>query len=311
MNCSILTDSYGRTITDVRAALTNKCNLKCVYCHSEGECINGCQRHDSSNIIEKDDLIELLNILTDLGVKTIKLTGGEPLLRKDLCDIIRAIPKSVNVSLTTNGILLSKYAEDLKEAGLSRVNVSLDSLNPETYKRISGFDMLSKVLDGIEAALSAGLVPVKINMVVLPGINDNEIDDFIEFVKGKENMILQFIELMDINGWTDSIGETDYSSTEIVKHLEERFMKEAEIIATRKMHHRKIYMLDGTKIEVVRPMHNAEFCANCNRLRITSDGFLKPCLLKSGNEVNIAGIHGEDLKKAISDAVKNRCPFFT
>lgn len=307
----ILTDSFNRTISNVRIAVTSACDLRCIYCHREGEGENGCTRDDRTSQMTKEEIAELIGVFAELGIKTIKLTGGEPLLRPDLPDIIRSIPSHIESSLTTNGTHLAKLADQLKAAGLSRVNVSLDTMDRETYKKITGRDRLKDVLDGIDAALNAGLIPVKLNMVVLKGMNDHEIDDFLAFVRARgENLILQIIELMDMNGWTDDMDPAVHGNAELVADLEKKFAKYSSQVTTRRMHHRKKYLVDGAQVEVVRPMHNPEFCANCNRLRVTSDGLLKPCLLKTGNEVSIRGLHGDELKAAIGAAVKKRSPYF-
>ncbi len=311
---NILTDAYGRTITNVRIALTNACNLRCIYCHHEGEEINGCTVGDPHIQLTKDEIAELIGVFAELGVTTIKLTGGEPTLRSDLLDIIRSIPPHIESSMTTNGTLLGKMATDLKTAGLSRVNISLDTMRRDRYQKITGRDLLPEVLAGIEAAITAGLTPVKLNMVVLKGINDDEIEVFLSYVRGRKDIILQIIELMDVNGWADHIDHIEdviRGNTTIVGDLEKDLASRSTQVMTRRMHHRKKYCLDGAEVEVVRPMHNLEFCANCNRLRVTSDGKLKPCLLRTGNEVNIRGLHGDDLKAAIAEAVQNRSPYFT
>ncbi len=307
----ILTDSYNRTISNVRIAVTSACDLRCIYCHREGEGENGCTRDDRPSQMSKEEISELISVFAELGIKTIKITGGEPLLRPDLLDIIRSIPPHIESSLTTNGTHLAKLAKDLKAAGLSRVNVSLDTMNRETYKKITGKDRLKDVLDGIDAALAAGLTPVKLNMVILKGMNDHEIDDFLAYVRARgEHLILQIIELMDLNGWTDDMDPAVHGNPEMVAGLEEKFAKNSSQVTTRHMHHRRKYLVDGALVEVVRPMHNPEFCANCNRLRVTSDGLLKPCLLRTGNEVSIRGLHGDELKAAIGASVKNRSPYF-
>ncbi len=308
----LLTDTYNRKISNIRIAVTSACDLRCIYCHREGEGDNGCTRDDRTPQMTKEEISELIGVFAELWVRTIKLTGGEPLLRPDLLDIIRSIPANIESSLTTNGTHLAELAPQLKAAGLSRVNVSLDSMNRETYKKITGKDRLKNVLDGIDAALEAGLTPVKLNMVVLKGMNDHEIDDFLAFVRARgENLILQIIELMDINGWTDDMDPAVHGNAELVATLEKEFAKHLSQVTTRHMHHRKKYLVDGALVEVVRPMHNPEFCANCNRLRVTSDGLLKPCLLKTGNEISIRGLHGDELKAAIGTAVKNRSPYFS
>lgn len=306
----LLTDPHGRTITNVRIALTNACNLRCIYCHHEGEEINGCTRTDHSAQMTKEGIAELIRTFIELGVTTIKLTGGEPMLRTDLLDIIRSIPKDVESSMTTNGTLLTAMAEDLKAAGLSRVNISLDTMRRDRYQKITGRDLLPAVLAGVDAALNAGLVPVKLNMVLLRGINDDEIEEFLAFVRERKGLILQIIELMDVNGWADNIGSPESKNATIVGDLEHEIARRSTQVITRRMHHRRKYCLDGAEVEVVRPMHNLEFCANCNRLRVTSDGKLKPCLLCSGNEIDTAGLHGDELRAAIAAAVRIRTPYF-
>jgi cyclic pyranopterin phosphate synthase len=181
------------------------------------------------------------------------------------------------------------------------VNVSIDSLNPETYKKITGVDNLSDVLEGITAALDVGLTPVKLNMVVLDGINDNEIEDFLAFVRGNRNLILQLIELMHFND-CNYHGELNV--------VEEMLASRSKQIITRRMHHRKKYCLDGAEVEVVRPLHNTEFCAFCNRLRVTSDGKLKPCLLRMDNHIDVRGKKDEELEALFKKAVSLREPFY-
>jgi cyclic pyranopterin phosphate synthase len=290
-----LTDRYNRPVTNLRISLTPRCNLKCSYCHREGE-------KKSNGEISIEDLREIFRVAELFNINSVKLTGGEPLLRKDICEIISMIPENMQSSLTTNGTLLADCAHELKEAGLSRVNISVDSLNKERYKEISGVDSLDKVLAGIDAALKEGLTPVKLNVVMLDGINDGEIEDFIEFAKSKENLILQFIELMNFN--RGDCGGFDINKLE--KDLEAR----SKTIITRRMHHRKKYCLEGAEIEIVKPMHNNEFCGHCNRLRITSDGFLKPCLLRNDNHIDIRGKRGKELEDLFRAAVEAREPFF-
>ena len=291
----VLKDPYNRTVTNLRISLTQRCNLRCIYCHAEGEV-------NPEEQMSAEDIAELMRVGVQFGVKSIKFTGGEPLLRRDLVDIIRSVPPGVESSLTTNGTLLAAKAAELKEAGLARVNVSLDTLRPERYRAITGKDILADVLAGIDAAIEVGLTPVKLNMVLLEGINEDEVDDFMAFVRNKPDLILQVIELMEFN---ECKFHGDVDSVE--QDLNER----ATRVVTRRMHHRKKYCLDGAEVEVVRPLHNTEFCAFCNRLRVTSDGKLKPCLLRSDNLVDIRGKHGKELEDAFREAVGRRKPFFT
>ncbi len=290
----ILKDPYNRPVTNLRVSLTPRCNLRCIYCHAEGE-------HKPDGLMTVDEIREILRVARGFGIRSVKFTGGEPTLRRDLTDIIASVPEGIESSLTTNGTLLADIAGDLKDAGLSRVNVSLDSLNRENYMKISGKDLLPKVLEGIDAALDSGLTPIKLNMVVLEGINDYEIDDFLAFVRGKRDLVLQLIELMEFKGCS---YHTD------LKNLETSLALRSKEIMTRRMHHRKKYCIDNAEVEVVRPLHNTEFCAFCNRLRVTSDGKLKPCLLRTDNHVDIRGKTGRELESLFREAVSRREPFY-
>jgi cyclic pyranopterin phosphate synthase len=290
----ILKDSYNRPVSNIRVSLTPKCNLSCIYCHKEGE-------KSPKDQLSAGDIAEILRVAAKFEIRSVKFTGGEPLLRPDLVQIVQSVPASMESSLTTNGTLLADLARDLKTSGLKRVNVSIDSLNPETYKKITGTDNLSDVLDGITAALDVGLTPVKLNMVVLDGINDNEIDDFLAFVRGNRNLVLQLIELMHFND-CNYHGELNV--------VEEMLASRSKQIITRRMHHRKKYCLDGAEVEVVRPLHNTEFCAFCNRLRVTSDGKLKPCLLRTDNHIDVRGKKNEELESLFKKAVSLREPFY-
>ncbi|HEX3001368.1 MAG TPA: GTP 3',8-cyclase MoaA [Methanoregula sp.] len=290
----LLKDAYNRPISNIRISLTPRCNLKCIYCHREGEV-------RSEKELSKEEIAEILRVASKFGIRSVKFTGGEPLLRKDIIDIIRSVPPGMESSMTTNGTLLARYARDLKDAGMKRVNVSIDSINPETYKKITGLDELDKVFEGMQAALDAGLTPIKINMVVLEGINDHEIDDFLAYIRGNRNLVLQLIELMNFNACEHHTR---------LDGLEDSLAARSKQIITRRMHHRKKYCLDGAEVEVVRPLHNSEFCAFCNRLRVTSDGKLKPCLLRADNHIDIRGKKGEELEELFRKAVATREPFY-
>ena len=290
----VLTDPSGRIVTNIRISLTQSCNLNCIYCHAEGE-------KNPEQELSAEQIAEILRVAQSFGIRSVKFTGGEPLLRPDLARIIRSVPPGMEASLTTNGTLLADRAQELKDAGLKRVNISLDTLDPERYERIAGKPMLGEALDGIDAALKAGLTPVKLNMVVLSGINEDEIDTFIDFVRTNPNLVLQLIELMDFRD-CDHHGD--------VEGIEDRIAAMADRVKTRRMHHRKKYFVRGAEVEVVRPLHNTEFCAYCNRLRLTSDGKLKPCLLRSDNLVDVRGLHGAALEEAFREAVKRRVPYF-
>jgi len=249
-------------------------------------------------------IIRIINKAASLGATKVKFSGGEPLVRKDFEEMLARLPKLRNVSATTNGVLLSKRAKGLKAAGLDRVNISLDTLDPDSYAGICrcNRNVHQQVLDGVHAAVEAGLTPIKLNMVMMEGINSGELNDMISFVKKFDgNVILQVIEPMDFSN-DGLLMEMDI----ITKELESR----ASSVIERKMHRRKKYMVDGAEIELVRPIDNSVFCANCNRLRVTSDGKLKPCLLRNDNLVDVSHASDSELEALFHKAMKNREPFY-
>lgn len=290
-----LKDPAGRPVSNIRISVTPRCNLACMYCHREGE-------NQPDGEMSLDDIAEILKTAHHFGIRSVKFTGGEPTLRRDLADIIRSVPQGMESSMTTNGTLLARYADDYKAAGLSRVNISIDSLREETYQKITGCNQLSDALLGIESALAAGLTPVKLNVVVLKGLNEEEIEDFFVYVRGNRNLILQLIELLPSEGCM-----YHYPLNGLEKDL---FEKSSQVV-TRRMHHRKKFCLDGAEVELVRPVHNTDFCASCNRIRVTSDGKLKPCLLRSDNHVDVRGLRGSQLEERFVEAVRRRSPYYS
>jgi cyclic pyranopterin phosphate synthase len=254
-------------------------------------------------------------IAKNIGIKKIRLSGGEPLIREDIIDIVRRISEIgfQDVSLTTNGILLEKYALPLKNVGLNRVNVSFDTLNPQTYQFITKSNYIDQVKRGIKKAVEVGLYPVKVNMVLMKGLNHDEIWDMFHFCK-ENGVILQIIELLK----TESCPDTDFFDEYYydMKIIEEELKEKASDIKTRAfMQDRKKYFLEGGEIEVVRPMDNTEFCKNCTRLRITPDGKLKPCLLRNDNLVDLInpmrnGSSDMELQDLFLDAINNREPYY-
>lgn len=300
----ILEDPYGRRVTGLRISITDRCNLSCMYCHNEGAdcCTCGPVGHEM-----KPELIcGIVREAAKFGVSKVKFSGGEPLFRKDFEEILACLPPLKEVSATTNGILLEKRARTLKSAGLDRVNVSLDSLVPEKYERITGAPpgSLEKVIRGINSAVEAGLTPVKLNMVLLKGINDDEIDSMMEFVRPYKGMvILQLIELMDVD---PRLSKYMIDS----KALEESLAERASEVKVRHLHHRRKYIIDGVEVEFVRPMDNSEFCAYCSRLRVTADGKFKPCLLVNDNLVDVREAKSsEEIEKLLKLAVSRRKPY--
>ncbi|HDO41674.1 MAG TPA: GTP 3',8-cyclase MoaA [Candidatus Bathyarchaeota archaeon] len=303
-----LRDNFGRPVENIRISVTQKCNFRCIYCHREG------QQPNFTVEMSAEEIERIVRVAASLGVWGAKLTGGEPLLRNDIIEIVQrisGISGIKDVSITTNGFFLAQYADQLKEAGLSRVNVSLDTLNPEKFKAITGVDAHENVVEGIIKAAKAGLNPVKVNMVLLKGINEDEVEDMIKFA-GEHNLILQIIELERAN------EDNFYAQYHVdLNHIEKKLRERATKIVVRRMHHRRKYILDGdVEVEIVRPMHNSEFCLHCNRIRLTSDGKLKPCLFRNDNLVDLLGpmrngAGDEQLKELFIKAVKARKPFFT
>ncbi len=290
----MLVDRFGRRITNLRIAVTMRCNLNCIYCHREGQSSEGEE-------LSVEEIAEIAKAFYSLGLKKVKITGGEPLLRKDICEIVNVMPFQ-EVSITTNGTLLYRMAKKLKDSGLDRVNVSLDSLREDTYRLITGGDV-KKVVKGIKAACEAELTPVKINMVVMRGINDRQIHEMLEFVSSlnddRINAILQVIEVLKLPGL-----EKYYLD---LSPLEREVASKAEAVILRGMHFRRQYVLGRAVIEFVKP--SREFCMHCNRIRVTSDGRIKPCLLREDNTINARGLKGEELVKAIKKAVELREPY--
>jgi len=296
-------DPFGREVTNLRLSVTQRCNLNCVYCHGEGEVLG------STGEMTASEIGRIVQVASQMGMHKLKLTGGEPLMRSDLSQIISSAGRYMGeVSLTTNGTLLAPRAAELKEAGLDRVNISLDTLDPAKYRQITGKDCLGEVLDGVEAAVRSGLRPVKLNTVVLAGINEREIERMIAFSK-EAGVILQLIEFE--SGFATSPDESYHYD---LHPIEEELARRAIRVKERRMQRRKKYWVPN-EVEVVRGMHNTRFCANCTRIRVTSDGKIKPCLLRNDNLVDIltplrSGASDTDLTKRFEKAISLREPYW-
>lgn len=301
-------DSLGREIEYLRISITQHCNLKCIYCVPEDQEIRDKQCHNLTSA----ELETIVREMAKLGIKKVRLTGGEPLIRSDICDIvykISKIPGIEDLSMTTNGMNLGVLAEKLKAAGLMRVNISLDSLKSQRLARITGAGNLEKVMYGIEKALEVGLNPVKINTVLIKGINDDEIDDFIGFAKDKP-VEVRFIELMPMSEFGENNRDKIiYNSSIAASHPEMRICDD-----NRKCEPSRYYRIDGFKgrIGLISPMSH-KFCGGCNRIRLTCDGKIKPCLGDNG-ELDIADIMknspdrlGEHIKNVIYKKPSGHC----
>lgn len=275
----VLNAGRKRNIDYMRISVTDRCNFRCTYCMPE----EGIECKDRDEIMDYEDIIKVARIAAEEGISTFRITGGEPLVRlgiENLIDKISSLKNCQEVAMTTNGYLLSEKAETLANAGLDRVNISLDTLNPDKFEKITGVNGLSRVLEGIEAAQNQGLMPVKINVVVINNVNDDEIRNFAEFALAK-NLHVRFIEYMSFTG--EKSEETDSNSGKFVplkiikSTIEDKFsLKPMEITGSGPA---KTYSINGGEATIgfISPL-SQNICQNCNRLRMTADGFLRPCL---------------------------------
>jgi cyclic pyranopterin phosphate synthase len=302
----MLIDRFGRPIKNLRISLTDKCNLKCIYCHREGE------DREGGYELTIEDIKLIAEASKHLEISKVKLTGGEPLLRSDIVEIVKVFSELgfEDISLTTNGALIADKALNLKNAGLKRVNISLPSFRRDKYVKITGLDLFADVMTGIGEAINAGLHPVKINFVVLRDVNSDEINEAIEYAD-RNDVILQLIELEPLGLAIDKYHKLYYP----LNNIELELLKKARNVIVRKdMNARRQFIVNNACIEVVRPMHNPEFCAYCTRIRITHDGKIKPCLMRNNNLVDLGKAlrnrSRNDVIKAFKKAVMLREPFF-
>lgn len=293
-------DRYGRKIEYLRVSVTDRCNLRCRYCMPEEGIIDKKSHYD---MLTLEEIYDVVKACASLGINKVRITGGEPLTRKGITGLIEKISKIEgikDIAMTTNGLLLKNYAKELKEAGLKRVNVSLDTLNEEKYKYITRFGSLKDVLGGMEEGKRVGLLPLKINVVLIGGFNDDEIEDFVKLTLD-EDIIVRFIELMPI-GQASSWARQNFIPNTIVL---EKFKNLQPVPREDKSSPAQYYRLPNAKgmIGLINPISH-QFCCNCNRLRLTADGKIKPCL-HSNQEIDIkeAIKSGESLEKTIIKAI--------
>ena len=288
-------DLFGREITYLRISITDLCNLRCRYCMPEGICR---KRHE--DILSYEEITEIVTAAARLGIKKVRVTGGEPLVRHDcaeLCRMLAAVPGIEEVDITTNGTLLAPRAAALRAAGVKRINLSIDSLVGEKYASITGGGCLEDVLAGLRAAAEAGFSPVKLNCVLIGGFNDDEIPAFVELTR-REPIELRFIELMPMGG---RFGPEAYLPVSAVLARVPALtpLPDDEGVA-------RLYRLPGGtgRVGLIAPI-SRHFCATCNRLRLTSEGALKPCL-HSDREIRIRGLHGDELTETIRRAIREK-----
>jgi cyclic pyranopterin phosphate synthase len=302
----MLEDDFGREVTGVRVSLTDRCNFDCVYCHNEGLGDTRGPMEPGDDEMSADDVVRFLEVVEEFGVRKVKFTGGEPMLRQDLEEIIRRTPDSMETSLTTNGTFLPGRAEALKEAGLSRVNVSQDALDPQAFAEITKSGAYDQVMEGVRAAVDAGLTPVKLNMVVFEH-TAGYVEEMVEYVAENDGLQLQLIEYMpELTGkpeWNIDIGRVHSWLADISDRVEHR-----------EMHDRKRYFVGGEgsegMVEIVDPVENEEFCANCHRVRVTHEGYLKGCLNRNDDLRSMGEMSRAEIREAFRETVEKRVPYY-
>lgn len=291
-------DNYGRVIDYLRLSVTDKCNLRCMYCMPE----DGVKKLEHIDVLTNEEIINICEVAVSLGIKKIRVTGGEPLVRKGIIDILENIKmiKGLNeLCLTTNGVLLSKYINDLKRVGVDRLNISLDTLAPTKYKKITRLGDLDVVKKGIDEALGVGFKKIKINTVLIGGFNDDEIEKIVGLTYDYD-IDVRFIELMPMT-YVGFFDEKSYiKGDEVLK----KFKNYEQIESGRSV--AKLYKLNGAKgnFGIITPVSN-HFCKECSRLRVTFDGKIKPCL-HSSDEINIKGLSKPEMIEKFKEAIMKK-----
>ncbi len=302
-----ITDRFGRTFNYLRLAVNEYCNLRCIYCMPE----EGIPFKDKEKLITTKEIFKLIRIMTDMGVSKIRFTGGEPLLREDIPDLIHyasEISTVDSVNLTTNGLLLPAYLESLEQAGLTGINISLDTLNTEKFKAITRRNGLDKVIEGLDMAIKSNIGSIKVNVVAMRDFNDNEILDFAELTN-ENDITVRFIELMPFDA--HQIWKTGkfYRAEQIVNDLKSQIKELNPVSGSNTEYH--VFQIQGYSGKVaVIPSYTRSLCGNCNRIRITADGKLLNCLY-SQTETNIRdairnGESNQDIKNMIRNAMTEK-----
>jgi cyclic pyranopterin phosphate synthase len=296
-----IVDNFGRAHTYLRISLTDRCNLRCFYCMPE----EGIELMEKSNIMTIEEIIELATTFRDLGVDTIRLTGGEPLVRKNFGYLVEELAKlGVTLKITTNGIMLDKYLDLFQKIGLKKINLSLDTLDKAKSVFITKRDYFERILKNIEMALEMDM-EVKLNIVLIKGVNDNEINDFIELTKNK-NLTVKFIEFMPFKGnkwdWSKGVGKQ-----EILDIVSERFGN-IEVLQNPKHSTSSNFQVKGHtgSFAIVSTITNP-FCADCNRIRVTADGKMMNCLFANSETDLLTPMrNGEEMNDLIINAIKTK-----
>lgn len=276
-----LMDQEGRKIDYLRISITDRCNLRCRYCMP----IEGVEDRSHDGILRYEEMLRIVRVGVELGIKKVRITGGEPLVRRGVVEFVRQLGQIeglTDLSMTTNGVLLPQYAEELKQAGLRRLNISLDSLQREKYALITRRDQLNETMSGIETALKLGFEPVKINVVMMRGVNDDEIMDFVKLAR-QYPLHVRFIEFMPLGSSKDNHANHYISLEEVKDQIEEQIDLVPAIIQSSGPA-QSYKLTSGTGTVGFITSISQHFCSDCNRLRLTSDGKLRPCL---GNNLEI------------------------
>ncbi len=300
---NMLKDSYGRIMSKLRLSVTDACNYRCIFCMP-----NNPNFFNTRNLLTVSEIDRLIKLFSAMGINEVKITGGEPLIRDDLNEIVKRVHNYVSsISITTNGYYLNNKLPDLQKSGLSRLNVSVHSLDKNKYKKITGGGDLEVAMRGIKTAIDLGMVPVKVNMTVIRGFNDDELLDFVDFGINK-GIIVRFLEYEPFN------GREAWKSTEFVsaKEIMDKISTKYQLTRlSREPHSTSIYYdVDGAgKIGII-PSVSAPFCQDCNRLRVTANGKLVPCMY-SKYEVDLkkpleSNFSDEKIKSLIENAVNGK-----
>ena len=290
-------DQYRRNIEYIRISITDRCNLRCMYCMPEG----GIEQVEHSDILTYDEITRLCRILAPKGICKVKITGGEPLVRRglpDLCRMLRAIPGLAELCLTTNGSLLPQLARPLRDAGVDRLNISLDTLRPDRFAAMTRLGTLQDVLAGIKAAEAAGFRNLKFDTVLIGGFNDDEIEDFVNLSR-EHPWEMRFIELMPMGPCAGWDRNRFLPAETVLDRMAELEPIEAQGVARR-------YQLPGAlgTVGLISPVSH-DFCADCRRIRVTADGKLKGCL-HSREEIPLRGLHGQALEDAVRRGILHK-----
>ena len=292
-------DSFGRDIHYLRLSVTELCNLRCIYCMPE----EGVVKKQHEDILSVEEIAEIVRAASACGITKVRVTGGEPLVRRgiiDICKTITGISGIRELCITTNGVLLGEYAEKLKAAGVKRLNISLDSLDPETYRQITRVGTLDTAIQGIKTALDTGFDAIKINTVLIGGVNEHEIREIINLTL-QYKVDVRFIEVMPIGECADWAKNRFINASKILEIVPELRDIGDDGVA-------KLYKLPGGlgSVGLICPI-SSHFCPSCNRVRIAADGRLKPCL-HSADEINLRGLKGQELEDMMRTSIYRK-PF--